>query len=113
MTTAPVLYLSSAPDECLLRVPQRILRDDLGIIQERNATINYRRTTPSRSNHLISFSGKPVPQPPCVQHVPEHYAYSCGNLVKHQGCLHGVVLGEVLVLLMFILGEYYLGDALS
>ncbi|TVU21024.1 hypothetical protein EJB05_30635, partial [Eragrostis curvula] len=33
--------------------------------------------------------------------------------VKHQGCLDGVVLGEALVLLMFILGEYYLGDALS
>ncbi|TVU07059.1 hypothetical protein EJB05_47099 [Eragrostis curvula] len=41
MTTAAVLDLSSAPD---------------GIVQEHNATINCRRTTPSRSNHLISFS---------------------------------------------------------
>ncbi|TVU24435.1 hypothetical protein EJB05_26871 [Eragrostis curvula] len=41
MTTAPVLNLSSAPD---------------GIDLERNATLNCSRTTPSRSNHLISFS---------------------------------------------------------
>ncbi|TVU07061.1 hypothetical protein EJB05_47101 [Eragrostis curvula] len=45
MTTAAVLDLSSAPD---------------GIVQEHNATINCRRTTPSRSNHLISFSGNKV-----------------------------------------------------
>ncbi|TVU21945.1 hypothetical protein EJB05_31616 [Eragrostis curvula] len=88
MAATPVLNLSSAPDESLLRVPQRIRRDHLGIDQERNATINCSRTTPSRSNHLISFS-----VPACdhkdrfVERQPRTTAQSTGlimvDLVKY------------------------------
>ncbi|TVU30713.1 hypothetical protein EJB05_22348, partial [Eragrostis curvula] len=76
MTTAPCLESASAPDVYYL-FPKGFKGND----QERYATINCRRSTSSRSNHLISFSGEPVPQLPCLQCVPHQCAYYCGNLV--------------------------------